>query len=269
MEEEKEKLIKKIGNLPINASITLDYPKDNRPPTIKFDYPAVENQIKKLKWSSLLFIPALILAIFTTWSLVQILDYNNPYKGFPDSCTATKIGNQSFVDELELVCNYSSGRMINQTYTIDREWYEIEPTFSSLGYNNTASLLIILGSLFFGVIMFLGWNFVLVRVLRGNKKAQEIWPELNKKVHDKNFTKEITSLRSKVFELPLFTNTYLDYEAEEDFGEYLNRVEIRPHEFKYQKNKKDMNPSDNFSLWKATFYFDKVPKKGKLKLWWT
>lgn len=67
----------------------------------------------------------------------------------------------------------------------------------------------------------------------------------------------VDELKEPIFEIPLFKNVVLSYEATEDFSKYLQRVEIREHEFQYKGEKTQW-------LWKAKFIFSKIPKTGML-----
>lgn len=49
----------------------------------------------------------------------------------------------------------------------------------------------------------------------------------------------------------------LSYKASGDFSKYLQRVEIREHDFNYNGEKTQW-------LWKAKFVFSEVPKSGTL-----
>ena len=72
-------------------------------------------------------------------------------------------------------------------------------------------------------------------------------------------TFSVNKLEEQVFEIPLFKNVMLEYEASEEFSEYLQRVEIREHEFMYKGKEKTQ------WLWKARFVFSDIPKTGELK----
>lgn len=67
----------------------------------------------------------------------------------------------------------------------------------------------------------------------------------------------VEELKTPVFEIPLFKNVILSYEASGEFSKYLQRVEIREHDFYYEGEKTQW-------LWKAKFVFSGVPKSGIL-----
>ena len=78
--------------------------------------------------------------------------------------------------------------------------------------------------------------------------------------------------KNKIIEIPLFRNVYLDYNAEDDFSRYLSKVEIKEHPFSRilkQKKGKILKKTRHPYLWKAQFIFSKVPKKGKLEVFWS
>ena len=109
--------------------------------------------------------------------------------------------------------------------------------------------------------------------------------DINKIFGDSKFSATFKKCpKTKQLELPLFKNIYLDYEATEEFGKYLERVEIREHPFnelikkgikrsERKKNKKmkkrNVKKIKNIWIWKATFFFSKQPKKGQLEIRWT
>jgi len=71
----------------------------------------------------------------------------------------------------------------------------------------------------------------------------------------------VTKLNSKKFELPFFKNILLDYEAYGDFDDYLERIEIKEHEFNKLVNNREV---PNEFVWRAIFHFTSIPKKGVL-----
>lgn len=68
-------------------------------------------------------------------------------------------------------------------------------------------------------------------------------------------------------EIPYFENVVLSYEATKDFSKYLDVMEIREHNFKIEERYKDKKvKKQNEWYWNAKFYFNKVPKNGKLNV---
>ena len=71
------------------------------------------------------------------------------------------------------------------------------------------------------------------------------------------------NVKDNKIEIPLYSNVFLEYKAEEEMSEYLERIEITEHEFNYFiKSKKTKNQY----LWKCIFYFSEIPKDGILKV---
>lgn len=84
---------------------------------------------------------------------------------------------------------------------------------------------------------------------------------LTSKYYEAVFTKENT--KSKIIEIPMFSNVILEYKATLDFSYYLERVEIIEHPFDLIVKKKKETQQ---YLWKAMFYYNKIPKEGELKV---
>lgn len=92
---------------------------------------------------------------------------------------------------------------------------------------------------------------------------------------------EVRELKQPEFEIPLFKNYFIRYEAEGEFSKYLEKVEIKEHPFKIQKEeflpkrlikkilKKKVKVKEvpHPDLWRALFTFSQVPKTGKLTIW--
>lgn len=73
--------------------------------------------------------------------------------------------------------------------------------------------------------------------------------------------------KTKYIEIPLFKNVWLDYNATGDFSKYLKEVDIREHPFtavSHLGRKKADSP--NTYLWRARFYFSRIPKNGQLEV---
>jgi hypothetical protein len=71
----------------------------------------------------------------------------------------------------------------------------------------------------------------------------------------------------KYFELPLFSNVRIDYEATEDFSKYMTEFEVREHPFiwfvRHRKGKEYLKRNE--FLWYARWYYSQKPLKGELK----
>jgi len=80
--------------------------------------------------------------------------------------------------------------------------------------------------------------------------------------------KKINKLNSKTFQIPIFSNVFLDYKVTGEFSQFLSKVEIKEYEFKtIRKGIFKNNKDDNEEHWFANFYFSKIPKTGELKVW--
>lgn len=106
-----------------------------------------------------------------------------------------------------------------------------------------------------------------------NERLVKNMPKLNMAISlfpfGRYYIKEITSLNSKVFEIPIFDNTFLDYEAEGEFSSYLEKVQILEHDLDFCRasifsNK--VKKTRNEHSWKARFIFSDIPKTGWLKV---
>ena len=107
-----------------------------------------------------------------------------------------------------------------------------------------------------------------------NQKLLRLMPEINKKItlfpFGKHYYKKITRLNSKIFKIPIFDNTFLDYKATGEFSKYLYKVEIKEHDFKVMKRNifnKKTKIINHDEIWYTHFYFSQIPKKGQLEIW--
>lgn len=79
---------------------------------------------------------------------------------------------------------------------------------------------------------------------------------------------EIRKLNNKRFEIPLFENIFLDYEMIGDFKKYIKKINIIEYNFNYKSKKfffKTVKIKQDH-YWKCIFDFNKIPKKGYLKI---
>jgi hypothetical protein len=126
-------------------------------------------------------------------------------------------------------------------------------------------------------LLTISFTYIIGFLFRKTKVGQRAFPELNKKMHDKDYSAEFTPediIDNKV-ELPLFKNMYLDYEATGDCSAQLIKISIIEHPFSklvkrkghymYKKEKK----KPQVYLWKAIFEFKEKPKDGKLEIRFT
>jgi hypothetical protein len=129
-----------------------------------------------------------------------------------------------------------------------------------------------------GLINFYGW---VLQIIPGvNTWTNKKIPELNKMMTSVNYSATFRKCpESKIIELPLFSNVFLDYRATKQFSKYLDKVEIREHPFDSlirnkrrdrlkKKRRKKYKKGKNFFLWRARFIFKEVPKTGFLEIRW-
>lgn len=78
--------------------------------------------------------------------------------------------------------------------------------------------------------------------------------------------------KSKILEIPLFNNVKLDYIAKGEFSKYLKELRIKEYPFKANKINwfmgKRIERDNQEYLWSARFYFNEIPKKGSLEVFW-
>lgn len=79
------------------------------------------------------------------------------------------------------------------------------------------------------------------------------------------------NIKTKIWKFPFdnFSNVKLDWFPYGDYGKYLRKVHIRPLDYYYlrgvKKGKKKWRQNED---WEVIFYFDKVPRKGRLEIVW-
>lgn len=117
--------------------------------------------------------------------------------------------------------------------------------------------------------------FLTAHVFSSNKKLLLKMPKINKFISlfpfNKSYYVKVTKLKYNKYEITDdFENTFLNYKATKDFSKFLSKVEITPYTYNYKIinifRKKYKKLKEEY--WKASFYFDKIPKKGKLEVWY-
>lgn len=103
------------------------------------------------------------------------------------------------------------------------------------------------------------------------KKINENEPRMQIKLgkkFDRHYSTIFTQVpKEKYLEIPLFKNVWLDYNATGEFSKYLTEVDIREHPFKVISHLgRKANEKPNTYLWRARFYFSKIPKDGQLEV---
>ena len=100
-----------------------------------------------------------------------------------------------------------------------------------------------------------------------NNNLLKLMPEINRYLtsgrhYEAEF--EVYDIEDGKIELPLFANIVCDYKVTQGMSKYLSRFEIVEHPFNHQITSK--RRVRNEYLWKAVWYFDKVPSTGTLKV---
>jgi len=272
---------KKVGSFPINSRILIKYKKDGTP-KIKFGYPDKERQIKNLWASSGVFFISLALTALTI-----IVGYSFVYSmaslDYPDCIIHPVGGSSNVINGTNFTITRDTTSVIMACGKEGRGWiarWEINPLTFKGGWSiyeyPTPVFPMFLTALVFFVVYIggiFGYGKLLSFFVHKTRFGKEKYPGWNKFIHDKHFSAEFKKCPDNLkIELPLFSNIYMDYLAEEEFADYLKEVEIREHDIKYIKSKtffgfrikKKTELVPNVYLWKAVFTFSKKPKTGKL-----
>lgn len=209
---------KYVDALPINSRITVDYTKPNDP--VKFEYPIGEDSIKK-QMLSFIFFPILLL-----WMIVLV------------------------------IVMVSYGILINLDIFINTITTETSFTLSEL-------LNVLYQYVLLCFVVFVPPLLISLYIMYNYNRFKYWFPKLQ--VFITHFlspstlhTFTVNELKSPVYEIPLFRNVILTYEASGDFSKYLQRVEIKEHNFCYNGEKTQW-------LWKAKFIFSDIPMSGMLE----
>lgn len=272
--------IKKVGRLPVNSRIYIDY--RGKKPTIKFKYP------RKDAFNQLLFTgPTVFLALALTLFLLGIgfIIYSNniEYEEYPSNCSATfRYYNYTKglgLDNLTIACDNNrsydlryngltekkkqgvAGLIQNYflSYNAEKKVFDLYPI-----YDKYRIYYILTFPLIFIVFIFI-FALLFAKVDIFSKKV----PILNKKLTDKGYYAKFKEAPSKVIEIPKFSNIYMDYKATKDFSKYLERVEVLEHPFHriVKKIGRRKRKEKNIYFWYTKFYFSEVPKSGSLEVW--
>jgi hypothetical protein len=268
---------KKVGDFPTNARIKISYPEKGEP-AIDFQYPDNERQIKGLWKSSGVFFPTMFLTILTIVVLYYLVFISVPIQ-FPIDCEGTFLTSNITHETygINVFCNNITKYYHFQYKKVDfgATWVETTSTDNIIG-NVLISTLI--GVILYLVLMYV-YGHIIAFFVRKTKFGKNNFPGWNQKIHDKHWEAKFTECSdSLTLEVPLFSNIYMDYEAEEEFSEYLESFEIKEHDFTYyptagfrlfKHRRKARKGVPNVYLWKAVFKFRKKPTKGFLKVNWT
>jgi hypothetical protein len=282
--------VKKLGKLPVNSRVLIDY--TGKKPEIRFGYPR-KDAVHQNSISTPAAIIALILWLIIFLCLYIFIDENLITQYTPSDCSVNQSFNNFtlyngseyfYISNITIDCdnfsqtlswNYGEKLIIfGKDYT--KEYYlmrgEEGPGFTQK-QDYTFKYLIIIFSLFIISLIFLimlyyklvklvGW--LLSKTSIGIKAV----PYLNKATVLKGYYICYENVKTSTIEIPLFSNTYLNYNSTDDYSKYLKKVVILEHPFqeivKQGKKKKKLK---NVRYWLCQFQFSRVPKKGKLEVW--
>lgn len=132
----------------------------------------------------------------------------------------------------------------------------------------------------FGLATILGFLFfmfsipaLITWIILSNKELLKKMPLINtgiSKIGSWSYNRVfVNKLDSKIYEIPVFDNVFIEYHAKGDFGKYLDRIEVTEHDFycisvgMFSKKEKKVRNTD---YWKVKFYFKRIPKEGYLKV---
>jgi len=317
MFKQKEKpTYKKNGRIPTQSRVFIDYTKKKPKITFQYLFKEeIDNYSGMFNKYIYFFVIILCIGSFLYFSNIGS-DIGIPapkFMNYPDgniiNCSTTfdtftyqypttlasflKEYNYTSINYMNLTCITSK----NQTF-MDRYWYD-SSTYnfqkSSLFFKDPTQLLKyplisitipIIGLLLLGICWKLqrkygkylykvNPSFIKERLRKRHEKHIERIAKMSTTPRYRWIFKSCPS--NNIIEIPIFKNMYIGYEATEDFGKYLQRIEIKEIGFmervkkKLKNNKKfrkgiNWRTSDRFFY--AKFFFSKNPKKGQLKLEW-
>lgn len=274
----KKPVKEKIGTMPVNSRITIDY--TGKKPTIKFDYPKkdVFNQVTN---SSITPLTAALFAGLTL-AIIALMMYDTPgfYSGDPEDCTVYRqiinisgiIGKSNNL-RFDFDC-IIDGKNVSMPVTfVEGQYYGlIKPHFTNVENN-----LITIYHFIAFLILYFFYKYLVSYIFSKTRWGHKNFPELNKKLHDRRYSCEWKPkhVKNNQLELPLFRNIYMDYEFTKEMSDNLQKVQIVEHPFNVLTRKggrfsrPKIKKSRNVYFWKAVFTFSKQPKTGKGLVRWT
>ena len=278
-------MVEKHGTWPANARVDVDYSKGK--PKISFDYPDNGDSAKKqAKKQNRLGPHTFILVIILACFLVCTASGGVQYVSSPEECNFSEVSyesNKTIIDhmtgnESSFYYKAISGYNItcgNETYKIkfnNFDSMEMSAGFHNNDYDSKEQLWFVSLWILLPIILFFIINGLLTIYLIKQKWYQKWLPKHQAEGWIKNiknkkyikFTEE--DVENNMVEIPLFNNVELDYKAEGDFSDKLERIKIREHQYyKYKKGKVGKKKIDLYK-WYARFYFKTRPKKGSLEV---
>lgn len=286
-------VIEKVGKLPVNSRIFIDYTQN--PVEIKFEYP--DPDTNTIRNSEGVLLPALFfgclmfLALFAMWLYIfQPMFY--PHITTADT-TITNVtvnqltypnGTSYGFNSLFITYNWNDKPRYTVLNLNHQGYIWIIPYFYDTHGYGTAADLEIIGQALLMILIFVGLvianTFWVTKVFTSTNWGNRKFPELNKKLHDSKYSAEFFPQdfpANNIIEIPLFKNMYMDYEATGDFAEQLQKISIIEHPFMrhvkkglpFSKKRNKVIKKTNVYLWKCIVEFKDKPKDGQLTLRWT
>lgn len=289
-------VIEKVGKLPVNSRISIDYTKN--PVQIDFAYP--DPDAGNIRRSDAVYIPAILIGTLLFLFLYMVFLYWVQPIMYPHILSTDTLVNNITINQYEypngtkygfnsLFIEYNwNDKPRYTTVSLDKIGYIwIMPYFSDNHNNNTRMDLLIVAQAFIliAVWLLIVWlnSFWVSKIFTSTKWGNRKFPEINKKLHDSKYSAEFFPQdfpqTGNTLEIPLFKNMYMDYEATGEFSEYLEKIEIIEHPFKhhikkglpFSKKRKHVIKKPNIYLWKTVFTFKEgcKPQTGSLIMRWT
>jgi len=290
-------MIEKIGKLPVNSRITIDYTKT--PPSIDFGYPDPDTSVVRRSdvtyFISMIFAGIIFLILFSSYTnWVQPIYYphisdaettidNVAISRFEYFNGTNYIHNGSYYGFSKLLINYTWNDKPHFTtiYLSEAGPLFPMPYFQDTQNSSTTQMLGMLLQAFILIIIFfiltIANSYWVGKVFRDTKWGNKKFPEFNKRIHNAYYSVEFTRENfpaNNIIEIPLFKNMYMDYDATGDFAEQLKKITIIEHPFnklirKGKGKRKQIIKKRQVNLWKCIFEFKGKPKDGGIEIRFT
>lgn len=263
----------KIGRMPVNSRITIDY--SGKKPSIRFFYPK-KDVVNQVTTSSITPLTAMLFSGLTMLLIMGLLiGHDKFFSEYPDDCTVYKkyinisgVSNPTY-SSLDIECVVSGKNKTFEINYVQGKFFGIIPPYYA-GKQKVDWYFLVMGLTFFLFYFFYKWFLGLI--FAKTKWGHKNFPELNKRIHNRYYscTFRPRDINNNQLELPLFGNIYMDYEFSGEMSGLLKQVRIVEHPFSriVKKGRKRIK-TRNIHLWKAIFTFTKTPKTGKGEISWT
>ena len=256
------------GKSPRNARIKIDYTGEC--PSVQFKYPRKDGYVGSMRGPILLIWVVLLIIVFYSFMFgVSISNMNQ--------VNDTQVNNTQ-VNETQIKDTQQSLEIAKKN--LEQINKEIELANKKFNQSPFKFILVILIIFLPPIII----NKLFKKKLNALFPVYQAWKTKKKYVTFKTKdikTSNINGKKEIYIEIPYFENVILKYEATKDFSKYLDVMEIKEHNFKteesHEKKKKKKEKKEkkkkvrkvkkqNEWYWNAKFYFNKVPKNGKLSV---